>query len=193
MSRNAERRNVPLILDRALLPQLRMHAPGVAKTIDAMPAQQEVARCMAECGADYVMTAVKENQPTILANLQSIGWTKAERFKQDVELGHGRPEHRRCEVVYLSGTVWDGYCALHGRLQALRIERRRELIKCGTVERETAYNLTSLSTEAGLVGIADYNYKVLQTNSLTHSISVQYLLFIHFPQSTGSHVDPLCV
>ncbi len=91
--------------------------------------------------------AVKENQATMRADLQSIDWTKAERFEQDVELGHGRLEHRRCEVVDLSSAEWDGYCALHGRRQAFRIERCRELIKRGTVERETVYGLTSLPAE----------------------------------------------
>ena len=39
---------------------------------------------------------------------------------------------------------WDGFCGLHGRRQAFRIDRERHVVKHGTGSRETAYGLTSL-------------------------------------------------
>ena len=55
-----------------------------------------------------------------------------EQLKHEtVDKGHGRIERRRCAVVDLSAAEWDGYANLHGRRQAMRIERERETLKTG--------------------------------------------------------------
>ena len=99
---------------------------GRVVTLDAMHAQHETARALVEdCGADYVVTAVKDNQPTMFDDLRAIDWRGARR-------------------------VDGGWEKAHGRRQAFRIERERRLVKQGAGSRETAYGLTSLG--AGQAG-----------------------------------------
>ena len=124
---------------------------GRVVTLDAMHAQQETARALVEdCGADYVVTAVKDNQPTMFDDLRAIDWRGARRVDGGWEKAHGRLERRSCAVLDIGGPEWDGYGDLHGRRQAFRIERERRLVKQGAGSRETAYGLTSLG--AGQAG-----------------------------------------
>ena len=118
---------------------------GRAVTLDALHAQQETARALVEdCGADYVAAAVKDNQPTMLDDLRAIDWSRARRAGGEPEKAHGRVERRSCAVVDVGGPEWDGFCVLHGRRQAFRIDRERHVVKHGTGSRETACGLTSL-------------------------------------------------
>ena len=118
---------------------------GRTVTLDALHAQQETARALVEdCGADYVVTAVKDNQETMLDDLRAIDWSAARCADGGWGKAHGRLERRRCAVLDLGGPEWDGYCALHGRRQAFRIDRERRLVKQGAESAETAYGLTSL-------------------------------------------------
>lgn len=118
---------------------------GRVVTLDALHAQQETARALVEdCGADYVVTAVKDNQPTMLEDLRAIDWSQARRAVGEPVKAHGRVERRDCAVVDVRGPEWDGFCGLHGRRQAFRIDRERHLVKQDAGSRETAYGLTSL-------------------------------------------------
>ena len=117
---------------------------GRVVTLDALHAQQETARALVDRGADYVVTAVKDNQETMLDDLRAIDWRGARRADGGWEKAHGRLERRRCAVLDLGGPEWDGYGGLHGRRQAFRIERERHLVKQDAGSRETAYGLTSL-------------------------------------------------
>jgi len=119
---------------------------GRIVTIDAMHAQHETARCLLERGADYVFSAVKDNQETIVQDLTAIEWSGAP-WHETLDKGHGRIERRRCAVVDLSDAEWDGYADLHGRRQAVRIEREREILKTGKCSIEVAYSLTSLGAD----------------------------------------------
>ena len=124
---------------------------GRMVTLDAMHAQHETARALVEdCGADYVVTAVKDNQPTMFDDLRAIDWRGARRVDGGWEKAHGRLERRSCAVLDIGGPEWDGYGDLHGRRQAFRIERERRLVKQGAGSRETVYGLTSLG--AGQAG-----------------------------------------
>ena len=119
---------------------------GRAVTLDAMHAQHETARCLLEHHADYVVTAIKDNQPTMLDDLRAIDWSDAP-WHETLEKAHGRIERRRCAAVDLSGAAWDGCADLHGRRQAMRIERERERVKDGSRSTEVTYCLTSLGAE----------------------------------------------
>ena len=119
---------------------------GRVVTMDAMHAQHETARCLLGRRADYVVTAVKDNQETIHDDLKAIDFSHAPSC-ETVEKGHGRFERRRCDVVDLSGAEWDGYAALHGRRQAIRVERERESLKTGERSLEVTWCLTSLGPE----------------------------------------------
>ncbi len=96
-------------------------------TLDALHAQQETARALVEdCGADCVVTAVKDSQETMLDDLRAIDWRGARRSDSGWEKAHGRLERRRCAALDLGGPEWDGH---GGRHQAFRIERERRLVK----------------------------------------------------------------
>ena len=119
---------------------------GRTVTLDAMHAQHETARCLLGRRADYVVTAVKDNQQNILEDLKAIDFTDAP-WHETVDKGHGRIERRRCAVVDLSAAEWDGYANLHGRCQAMRIERDHEVLKTGERSVEVTWSLTSLGAE----------------------------------------------
>jgi predicted transposase YbfD/YdcC len=74
---------------------------GCLVTIDAMGCQTEIAQKIVDAGGDYVL-AVKGNQPTLLAGIESFfmdhladefARVKASFYETD-EKGHGRQEHR---------------------------------------------------------------------------------------------------
>ena len=121
---------------------------GRTITLDALHNQQETARILRdECNADYVMTAVKDNQPTMHDDLKTIDWSESDRRHETLEKGHGRIESRRCTVVDLGDPEWNGACDLYGRRQAIRIERHTVTLKTGDVSEETSYALTSLDPQ----------------------------------------------
>ena len=124
---------------------------GRVLTVDAMHAQHETARCLTEdCEAHYVVTGVKDNQPTIRDDLAVIDWRAARWSGDAIEKGHGRIETRRCAVLDPATPKWRGRCDLFGRRQALRVERERIVVKTGETSREVAFCLTSLGAgEAG--------------------------------------------
>ena len=77
-------------------------------------AQQETARCLLdECGAEYLITAVKENQPTMLEDLRGMDFSACPMV-ETLDKEHGRIELRRYWVKDLSGAEWDGYADLYG-------------------------------------------------------------------------------
>ena len=120
---------------------------GRTVTVDAMHAQQKTARSLLEtCNADYVITAIKDNQPTIFEDLKEIDWSEAPWF-ETLDKGHGRIERRRCAAIDVSGAEWDGFVDLHGRRQAIRIERERECLKDGKRSTEVTWCLTSLDAD----------------------------------------------
>ena len=80
---------------------------GRVVTLDALHAQHETARVLVkDCGADYVVAAVKGNQPTMLDDLQAIDWRGARHADSGWEKAHGRLERRRCAVLDLGGPQW---------------------------------------------------------------------------------------
>ena len=117
-------------------------------TLDALHARQATARCLVEdCGAQYAITAVKGNQPTIHDDLAAIDWSRARWGGETVDKAHGRLEVRRCAAVDLDAPRWNGLCDFHGRRQAARVERKRTVLKTGETTREVACCLTSLGAD----------------------------------------------
>lgn len=80
-----------------------LNLKGATVTIDAMGCQKDIAAKIVSKGADY-MLAVKENQPTLLADVRATFAAATERsdhdeivdFAETTEKGHGRTETRRC-------------------------------------------------------------------------------------------------
>jgi predicted transposase YbfD/YdcC len=117
---------------------------GRVVTGDALHAQQETARCLLqECAADYLVTAVKDTQPTLLQDLQDMDFSACP-LVETLAKQHGRIERRRYWVKDISAPEWDDYAALYGRQQAIRVERQRQQVKTGKTSCEVSYALTSL-------------------------------------------------
>ncbi|MDE2921374.1 MAG: ISAs1 family transposase [Acidobacteriota bacterium] len=128
---------------RALAGQLEL--AGRCVTLDALHVQHETARSLLEdCRADYLVTAVKDNQPTMLDDLQHMLFQDCP-CHETLDKQHGRIERRRYWVKDISAPGWDGYANLYGRQQAIRIERERQVLKSGQSSLEVSYALTSLS------------------------------------------------
>ena len=120
---------------------------GRIVTLDALHVQHKTARGLLEDGAaHYLVTAVKENQPTLLDDLQHMLFEDCPGH-QTLAKEHGRSDRRRYWVKDLSDPDWNGYAALYGRQQALRIERERHVLKTGETSTEVSYALTSLTAE----------------------------------------------
>ena len=124
----------------------RLDLTGRIVTLDPMHAQHETARCLLARRADYVLSAIKDNQETILEDLTAIDFSDAP-WHETLDKGHGRIERRRCAVVDLTAAEWDGYANLHGRRQAMRIKREREVLNTAKRSIEVTWSLTSLGAE----------------------------------------------
>ena len=81
---------------------------GAIVTIDAMGCQKDIAAKIVDAGADY-MLAVKDNQPTLHADIQSASARAADDdespidkndFFQTKDEAHGRVEVRRCRTCH---------------------------------------------------------------------------------------------
>jgi predicted transposase YbfD/YdcC len=73
---------------------------GWAVTLDALHAQRETARYLVEDkGAAYVFTAIKDNQPTLFAQLDALPWTSVPIGHTSHNRGHGREEKRTIQVL----------------------------------------------------------------------------------------------
>ena len=77
----------------------------------------------------------------------SRDWDMAMSSMVICDQAHGRIDTRSRQVIDLSDPEWDGYGALYGRQQAIRIYRKREIIKTSKVQEEITYGLTSLSKD----------------------------------------------
>ena len=120
---------------------------GRTVTLDALHVQHKTARGLLEdCAAHYLVTAVKENQPTMLDDLQHMLFEDCPGH-ETLDKEHGRIDRRRYWVKDLSDPGWDGYADLYGRRQAIRIERERHVLKTGETSIEVSYALTSLTGE----------------------------------------------
>ena len=68
-------------------------------TADAMSCQKDIAAKIIEKGADYIL-AVKGNQKQLLQNVEEeFRFGKDFAVCEDVDLGHGRIETRRCSLI----------------------------------------------------------------------------------------------
>jgi len=73
---------------------------GALVTADALHVQKETARYLVEDkGADYLFTAVKENQPSLFAALDALDWENTPITHVMHDRGHGRDETRTLQVL----------------------------------------------------------------------------------------------
>jgi predicted transposase YbfD/YdcC len=149
-SKNAEKSNeitaIPKLLEM-------LNIEGATITIDAMGCQTDIAKQIISQGANYVL-ALKENQPTLYQDVQSI-FLKAEegekKYKNMLHLrrvekvhNHGRTETRRYTLISsrdpcLFELRWPGLKGI-GKVDIVRTTNKQ-------VERSTRYFITSLEYE----------------------------------------------
>ncbi len=111
---------------------------GRAVAMDAMHARHAPARRLPGRRAGHVVAAARDSQATVRDGPGATGFTGAP-WHETAARGHGRPGRRRCAAVDLSGAQRDGRSALHGRRQAIRVARGREVPRTGGRSREAAW------------------------------------------------------
>ena len=73
---------------------------GALVTADALHVQKETARYLVEDKhADYLFTAVKDNQPSLFAALDALDWENTPVTHAARDRGHGRDETRTLQVL----------------------------------------------------------------------------------------------
>lgn len=119
---------------------------GQVATVDALLAQQKLARQIRQQQGHYLMV-IKENQPqtyqaiALLFAEPPMGRTAAESVVRTVDKGHGRLEWRTLEA----SSALRGWLPWPDFQQALRRTCRRRIVATGEVSEEVSYGITSLA------------------------------------------------
>jgi predicted transposase YbfD/YdcC len=141
-----------------LLELLDLHEKIV--TTDAMGCQKEIAQTIVAGGGDYIL-AVKDNQPTLHAELQAAFAQAAPpplrsaRGYSTTETGHGRHEHRGVRVLPARGSLSAAQgAAWVGVLTLVMVTRVVWCQATGVGSTEVSYFLSSLRPNARRIGSA---------------------------------------
>jgi predicted transposase YbfD/YdcC len=141
-----------------LLQLLDLHEKIV--TTDAMGCQKEIAQTIVAGGGDYIL-AVKENQPTLHAEIQAAFATAATpparspRLYTTEDQGHGREEQRTGQVLPARGSLSAAQCAAWlGVLTLIMVTRVVWCEATGVESLEVSYFLSSLPPNARRIGSA---------------------------------------
>jgi len=125
---------------------------GAVVTADALHAQREHAQFLVtEKKAHYIL-AVKNNQPSLYAQLKSLPWRQVPAGFDARNKGHGRAERRTLKVTAVAAGIAFPHAA-----QAIQIRRRRRPLNANAKwSTQTSYAVTSLAahqaTPAQLAG-----------------------------------------
>lgn len=141
-----------------LLKLLDLHEKIV--TTDAMGCQKDIAETIVVGGGDYIL-AVKDNQPTLHAELQAAFATapspsaRSSRLSTTEDQGHGREEQRTVQVLPARGYVSAAQLALWlGVLSIVMVTRVVWCEATGEESLEVSYFLSSLPPKARRIGRA---------------------------------------
>jgi predicted transposase YbfD/YdcC len=114
---------------------------GTVVTADAMHTQREHAQFLVTGKKAHYILAVKNNQPSLYAQLKSLPWRQVPAGFDARERGHGRAEWRTLKVTAVVAGIAFPHAA-----QAIQIRRcRRPLHGNKRWSTETAYAVTSLA------------------------------------------------
>ena len=141
-----------------LLKLLDLHDKIV--TIDAMGCQKEIAQTIVAGGGDYIL-AVKDNQPTLHAEIQAAFATaatppvrSARRYTTE-DHGHGREEQRTVQVLPARGVLSAAQLAAWiGVLTVVMVTRVVWCEATGVESIEVSHFLSSLPPNARRIGTA---------------------------------------
>jgi predicted transposase YbfD/YdcC len=141
-----------------LLELLELHDKIV--TIDAMGCQKDIAQTIVAGGGEYLL-AVKDNQPTLHAELQAAFATAATPSARSARLyttedqGHGREEQRTVQVLPARGALSAVQSAAWlGVLTLVMVTRVVWCETTGVESMEVSYFLSSLPPNARRIGTA---------------------------------------
>jgi predicted transposase YbfD/YdcC len=123
---------------------------GAVITLDALHAQRETARYLVDDkGADYIFTAVKDNQPKLFDALDALPWRDVAIQHTMSDRGHGRDETRTIQVLPVPDGIFP-----HAA-QAFLIERHVRNLDGSPRSAIAALGITSLGPQrAGPEAIA---------------------------------------
>jgi predicted transposase YbfD/YdcC len=117
---------------------------GVVITLDALHAQRDTARYLVEeKGADYIFTAVKDNQPKLFDALDALPWRDVPIQHVMSDRAHGRDETRTIQVLPAPAGVFP-----HAA-QAFLIERHVRNLDGTPRSAIAALGITSLIAQRG--------------------------------------------
>ena len=117
---------------------------GAVVTMDALHCQRETARYIVEDKqADYIFTAVKDNQPGLFDALDSLPWPDAPVQHQMHDRGHGRDETRTIQVLPAPAGLFP-----HAA-QAFLVERHVTDLRGKPESDIAALGITSMSPQRG--------------------------------------------
>jgi len=112
---------------------------GTVVTADALHCQRDHVAYPAERGAHWILT-VKQNQPSLHAQLAALPWQAVPDADRDTACGHGRREIRTLKILSVSTGI-----GFPNAAQALQIRRRRRrLDQPKRFTTETVYAITDL-------------------------------------------------
>lgn len=141
-----------------LLELLDLHDKIV--TTDAMGCQKRMAETIVAGGGDYIL-AVKDNQPTLHAEIQAAFATAATppsrspRLYTTEDQGHGRDEQRTVQVLPVRGQLSAAQCAAWLGVRTIVMVTRVVWCEATDVESlEVRYFLSSLRPNARRIGAA---------------------------------------
>lgn len=141
-----------------LLKLLDLHEKIV--TTDAMGCQKAIAQTIVTGGGDYIV-AVKDNQPTLHADLQAAfaqapaPKLRSPRVATTFDKGHGREERRTVRVLPAQEYLSAAQCVLWlGVLSVVMVTREVWCQATGAQSTESSYFLSSLPPTARRIGAA---------------------------------------
>lgn len=121
---------------------------GCTVTIDAIGCQTEIAEKIREKKAHYILQ-VKGNQKILKEQIEDIFNGKSSRETDEkYNMGHGRIEHRKCEVILVKNVILDGQENWKDLRTLIRIESNRTIKKTGKKSTEYRHYISSHNDDA---------------------------------------------
>ncbi len=136
---------------------------GCTITIDAMGCQKSIAKSIVDKEADYLLM-VKGNQEELKQQVEKVFSISPIKDKcQTIEMGHGRIEHRKCQVIDQLDFLDDKQDWAELKSIA-RITSKRICKQTGKESTETRYYISSLPTDAAKINKAIRNHWAVENN-----------------------------
>lgn len=136
---------------------------GCIVTIDAMGCQKSIAKSIVEKGADYLLM-VKGNQEELKQQVEKVfSISSTKDACQTTDMGHGRIEHRKCQVIDQLDFL-DDKQDWAGLKSIARIISERICKQTGKESTETRYYISSLPADAAKINKAIRNHWAVENN-----------------------------